>query len=400
MTDQSDAAWSGRLSLRAASAPASGIAAVMRHGFGRDGIVPLWVGEGDLPTPDFICRAASESLARGETFYMPQPGIPELRHALAAYHDRLYEGLFGKPFPAGRFFVTGSGMQAIQIAIALAAGPGDEVIVPTPAWPNFPAAVGVAGAHAVQVPMRFAADGWKLEIADIRAAITPRTKALFINSPSNPTGWTATKDDLSGLLGLCRERGIWIIADEVYCRFTYDPERPATPSLHGLIEPDDRVLFVNTFSKNWAMTGWRVGWIEAPEAIGPAIENLIQYATSGVAVFMQRAAAKALDDGEVAVSALVERTRRGRDIVRQALDGIPGVSFAPPGAFYIFFRVDGVTDSTALATDLIRDANVGLAPGSAFGAAGEGFFRLCFARDPAVLVDACARLGERLRNRS
>lgn len=153
-------AWRERLSSAATSAPASGIAEVMRHGFGRSGIIPLWVGEGDQPTPTFICEAAAQSMARGETFYMPQPGIPELRDALAAYHDRLYGGLWSEPFPARRFFVTGSGMQAIQIAIRLVADAGDEVIVPTPAWPNFPAAVGVTGATACQVLLRFdPADG-------------------------------------------------------------------------------------------------------------------------------------------------------------------------------------------------------------------------------------------------
>ncbi|MBL8581190.1 MAG: pyridoxal phosphate-dependent aminotransferase [Rhizobiaceae bacterium] len=394
--DQDSAAWRQRLSARAAAAPASGIAEVMRHGFGRAGIIPLWVGEGDLPTARPICDAAAQSLARGETFYMPQPGIPELRQALAAYHDRLYGGLFGQAFPADRFFVTGSGMQAIQIAITLATGPDDEVLVPTPAWPNFHAAVGVAGARAVEVPMHFSPSGWRLDIDDLKAAITPNTKAIFVNSPSNPTGWTASEENLRGLLRLARDNGLWIIADEVYSRFTYDTQRLATPSLHALVAPDDRVLFVNTFSKNWAMTGWRIGWVEAPPAVGPAIENLIQYATSGVAVFMQRAAVCALNEGESRLAALMERTRKGRDIVVEALGKIQGISFASPGAFYLFFRIDGVTDSTAYATALIEDANVGLAPGSAFGAGGDGFFRLCFARDPETLALACSRLADRI----
>lgn len=399
-TPASTVPWLERLSSAASSAPASGIAEVMRHGFGRSGIIPLWVGEGDQPTPAFICETAADSMARGETFYMPQPGIPELRDALAAYHDRLYGGLFGMPFPARRFFVTGSGMQAIQIAIRLVADAGDEVIVPTPAWPNFPAAVGVAAATARQVPLRFDQAGWRLDLDDIEAAIGPRTKALFVNSPSNPTGWTASEADLAAILDLCRGHRLWIIADEVYSRFTYDSNRLSTPSLHSLIEPGDRVLFVNTFSKNWAMTGWRIGWIEAPEAIGPAIENLIQYATSGVAVFMQRAAAKALTEGEVALSILMDRARAGREIVSTALADVPGVAFAQPGAFYLFFRVEGVRDSTEFAASLIREADVGLAPGSAFGAGGEGFFRLCFARNADDLTEACARFAGWMRRRA
>ena len=388
--------WLARLSTEAASAPASGIAAVMRHGFGQSGIIPLWVGEGDQPTPRFLCEAAARSMLEGETFYMPQAGIPALREALASYHDRLYGGLFGKPFEADRFFVTGSGMQAIQIAIRLVAGCGDEVLVPTPAWPNFAAAVGVAGATVRQVPMHFAPTGWRLDLRDIDAAITPRTRALFLNSPSNPTGWIATKDELAAILDLSRKHGIWIIADEVYSRFTYDPNRLSTPSLHQLIEADDRVIFVNTFSKNWAMTGWRIGWIEAAKVLAPVIENLIQYATSGVAVFMQRAAAATLHEGEEAFQSLLARADRGRSVITEALSYAPQISFAPPGAFYLFFRIAGVADSGAFAAELIRQTKVGLAPGSAFGAGGEGFFRMCFARDPVELRKACDRLVEHL----
>ncbi|MER8827490.1 pyridoxal phosphate-dependent aminotransferase [Mesorhizobium sp. M0938] len=396
----SSADWRARLSAEAAAAPASGIAEVMRHGFGRSGIIPLWVGEGDQPTPAFLCEAAAAALARGETFYMPQAGLAELRGALAAYHDRLYGGLFGAPFRAERFFATGSGMQAIQIAIRLTGGAGDEVIVPTPAWPNFAAAVGVAGVVARQVPLHFASTGWHMDLDDIERSIGPRTRALFLNSPSNPTGWTASEAELSAILDLCRRHGLWIIADEVYSRFTYDTARRSTPSLHSVVAADDRVLFVNTFSKNWAMTGWRIGWIEAPEALGPAVENLIQYATSGVAVFMQRAAALALNQGEASLAALMERARAGRDIVTGALARVPGIDFAPPGAFYLFFRVDGVSDSTGFASALIREADVGLAPGSAFGLGGEGFFRLCFARDPNDLHAACGRFTDWMAIRS
>lgn len=390
--------WLTQISSQAASAPASGIAAVMKHGFGRSGIIPLWVGEGDQPTPAAVVETAGASMAGGETFYMPQPGIPELRQQLAHYHDDLYGGLFGAPFRPERFFVTGSGMQSIQLAIRMVAGVGDEVLVPTPAWPNFAAAVGVAGARAVEVPMDFATTGWSLDLGKLQAAITPRTRAVFLNSPSNPTGWTASAEVLASVLELCRANNLWIIADEVYGRFTYSAAK-TTPSLHALITPEDRVMFVNTFSKNWAMTGWRVGWIEAPEALGPTIENLIQYSTSGVAVFMQRAAVMALQTGESFIAAQMDRSRQGRDIVIKGLSAIPGVSFAPPGAFYMFFAIDGVTDSTAFATELLQATNVGLAPGTAFGLVGQGFFRLCFARRHEDLHTACERMGDWLSHR-
>lgn len=379
------------ISPQAAAAPASGIAAVMKHGFGRSDVVPLWVGEGDLPTPALICRAAAAALERGETFYVPQPGIPELRQALARYHDRVYGGLFGKPFEPGRFFVTGSGMQAIQLAVRIVAGVGEEILVPTPAWPNFPASVGVAGAHAREVAMRFDPAGWTLDLDLLEASISPRTRAIFLNSPSNPTGWTADPRLLQAILDLSRKHGLWIIADEVYGRFTYS-KALAAPSLHSLVTEDDRVLFVNTFSKNWAMTGWRIGWIEAPAALGPTIENLIQYSTSGVAAFMQRAACAALDDGEAFLAAQTERCRRGLESVASVLSTSSRIQFAPAGAFYLFFRIDGITDSTAFAGRLLRETGIGLAPGRAFGMAGEGYFRLCFARDAETLSTAAERL--------
>lgn len=371
--------WLSLISPEARQAPSSGIAEVMKAGFGQSGIIPLWVGEGDQVTPRLISDAAVDSLAAGETFYMPQPGVPDLRVALARYNDRLFGGLFGRPFDPARFFVTGSGMQAIQIAIRLVAGQGQQVLVPTPAWPNFASAVGVAGARAVEVAQRYSPNGWRLDLDDLAAAVTPQTRALFLNSPSNPSGWTASLADLAGFLDFARARGLWIIADEVYGRFA--PDGGATPSLHHLITAEDRVIFVNTFSKNWAMTGWRAGWIEAPPALARPIENLIQYSTSGVPVFVQRAAIAALDHGEEALSALLARVAAGRDIVTARLAQVDGVDFAPPGAFYLFFRIAGVTNSTETAAAILRDTGVGLAPGSAFGANGEGFFRLCFARD-------------------
>lgn len=383
------------ISPQAVAAPASGIAAVMKHGFGRSDVIPLWVGEGDLPTPAVICQTAAASLDRGETFYMPQPGIPELRGALAQYHDRIYGGLFGRQFEPGRFFVTGSGMQAIQLAVRLVAGVGDEVLVPTPAWPNFSAAVGVAGAHVREVPMRFDPTGWVLDLALLEASISPKTRAIFLNSPSNPTGWTVNPLLLQAILDLSRKHGLWIIADEVYGRFTYSAAL-AAPSLHSLITEDDRVLFVNTFSKNWAMTGWRIGWIEAPVALGPAVENLIQYSTSGVAVFMQRAACTALNEGEAFLTTQMERCRRGLESVSSVLTTSSRIHSAPAGAFYLFFRIDGIDDSTEFAGRLLRETGVGLAPGRAFGMAGEGYFRLCFAREAEELAAAAERLLELL----
>jgi aspartate/methionine/tyrosine aminotransferase len=377
------------LRREASGAPESGIVEVANYGRGRAGLIPLWIGEGDLPTPAFICEAATRALAAGETFYTWQRGIPELRAALARYHGRLY----GRAFAPEEFYVTGSGMQAIQIVLAMVAGAGDEVVIPTPTWPNAAAAAGIVGARAVEVPMSFGNGGWSLDLDRLNAAITPKTRALFLVSPSNPTGWTATREDLTGLLALARRHGLWIVADETYARFWYGAGERA-PSFFDVMDADDRVLFVNTFSKNWAMTGWRVGWIVAHPSLGQVIENMIQYATSGVAQFMQRAAVAAVERGESFVAHQIERARRGREISCRALAATGRVRFAQPeGAFYLFFTVDGEADTRRLAMRLIDEARVGLAPGSAFGVGGERFLRLCFARNAEQLEAAVGRVA-------
>jgi len=377
------------LRAEARDAPESGIVEVFNYGRGRKGLIPLWVGEGDLPTPGFISDVAAQSLRDGETFYTWQRGLPELRAALARYHARTFD----REFDAERFFVTSGGMPAIQIATRMVAGAGDEVIVPTPAWPNFAAAIGINGARPVEVPMTFGNAGWVLDIDRLLDSVTPHTKALFINSPSNPTGWTAKRDELAAILAFARQRGLWIIADEVYHRFFYAGGR--APSFYDVADLEDRILYVNTFSKNWAMTGWRVGWLSTPPELGGVIENLIQYSSSGTAAFMQRAAAVALDDGENFVHRQVERAHAGRDIVVSGLRATGRVRFAEPeGAFYLFFAIDGESDTRRLALRLIDEANVGVAPGSAFGAAGHGYMRLCFARDAGQVAQATRRLAE------
>src|SRR5262245_43435864 len=377
-----------RLRGEARDAPDSGIVEVMDYGRRRGGVMGLWAGEGDLSTPAFICEVAARALAAGETFYTWQRGIPELREALARYHARLY----GRPFATEEFFVTGSGMQSIQISIAMTAGAGDEVIIPTPAWPNAAAATGIIGARAVCVPMSFGNRGWTLDLDRLAAAIKERTRALVLVSPSNPTGWSASRDDLTALLAIARRHGFWIIADETYARFWY-ADGPRAPSFYDVMAADDRVLFINTFSKNWAMTGWRMGWIAAHPALGQKIENLIQYSTSGVAQFMQRAGVVALDRGDDFIAYQVARARRSRDVACDVLARSGRCRFAVPGgAFYLLFAVEGEPDTRRLAFRLIDEAAIGLAPGSAFGPGGEAFLRLCFARDPEQVATAAERI--------
>ncbi|WP_428686867.1 pyridoxal phosphate-dependent aminotransferase [Roseibium sp.] len=378
-----------RLSLEAKQAPESGIVEVFNAGQGRNDLIPLWAGEGDLPTPQFICDAAKASLDRGETFYTYQRGIPQLREALAGYHRQLY----GKDFSSERFYVTGSGMQAIQLAVQAVVGCGKEMIVPTPAWPNITAAIEVHGARAVSVPLREDSGGWRLHAEDIEAAITPDTTAIFLNSPCNPTGWVAGLEDLKDVLSLARRRGLWIVADEIYALFYYG-DGPRAPSFYDIADEEDQIVFVNSMSKNWAMTGWRIGWISAPPALGQVIENLIQYSTSGVPSFSQWGAVAALTEGGAFLEKQVERARQGRACVLQGLGALNRVRLSPPeGAFYLFFAIDGISDTRRFALDLVRHTGVGLAPGTAFGKGGENYLRLCYARRQDHLEDAIHRIS-------
>jgi len=373
----------------AREAPESGIVEAMNYGRRRGGVMGLWAGEGDLPTPDFISREAARALAAGETFYTWQRGLPKLRDALARYHTRLY----GRSFDPEEFYVTGSGMQAIQTALAMTSGAGTEVIIPTPAWPNAAAAAGVIGAKPVLVPTGFGNDGWTLDFERLTTAVTPRTRALVVVTPSNPTGWTATPDDLKFLLELARKHGLWIIADETYARFWYGGG-PRAPSFYDVMVPEDRIIFVNTFSKNWAMTGWRMGWMTLHPSLGQVVENLIQYSTSGVAQFMQRAGVVAIEKGEDFVNSQIARARKSRDIACEILGRTGRCRFAvPQGAFYLFFSVDGETDTRKLVFRLIDEAQVGLAPGTSFGPGGEHFVRVCYARDPDQVADAMTRVA-------
>ncbi|TKT74197.1 pyridoxal phosphate-dependent aminotransferase [Aquamicrobium sp. LC103] len=376
--------------LRAAArlAPESGIVAVVNHGRAKEDLIPLWAGEGDLPTPGFISEAATAALNAGETFYTWQRGVPELREALARYYARH----FGRGFASEEFVVTGSGMHAIRLAIDAVAGAGDELVYLSPAWPNFAAAVGVAGARPVAVVLDRSDNGWSCDVARIEAAVTPATKALFVNSPSNPTGWVADRDTLAAILDVARRHGLWIIADEIYSLFHYDGRR--APSFLDVMEPDDRILFVNSFSKNWAMTGWRVGWLKVHPALQQVFENLIQYSNSGVPAFLQKGAAAALDHGDGFIAEQVDRARKARNVVCDRLAGTGRVKVtAPAGAFYLFFAVDGVSDTRRAAFDIVDNANVGLAPGTAFGPGGETFFRLCFHRRLDLVEEAAERLA-------
>ncbi len=394
------------VSREAAGVWPSGIGELVAYGVERPGLIPLWVGEGDRPTPAFIAEAAHRALRDGATFYTRMLGIPPLREALAEYVSRVY----ADPVGPERFFVTVGGMHAFHTAIRIAAEPGDEVVLPTPTWSNFFGAIAMQGARPVPVPMQFdAGAGWSLDIARIAAAITPRTRAIVLNTPANPTGWVATRADLEAVLAIARRHDLWIVADEIYGRFCFDPAYEASgraPSIRDVWQPEDRdrVLFVQTFSKNWAMTGWRVGWLEGPASIGRIVDGLVLYGTSGVATFLQHAAVTAIRDGEALVEEQVAQARTGRAIVCDALSALPGVELpAPPGAFYAFPRVPSEPDDVRLAKRIVDQANVGLAPARP-SARREGFLRCASpARrrtSPRRCAGWCGARGSGMRPRS
>lgn len=372
--------------------PDSGIVKAAMYGFTVPGVIPLWSGEGTLPTPELFARPATEALLRGETFYTWQRGIPELRDALVRYHERN----FGRRFDVENFFVTSGGMQAIQTIVQMVAGEGDEIVIPTPAWPNYGGTLRIQGAKPVEVPMDFRNGRWTLDLDRLFDAVTPRTKGISFNSPSNPVGWTATREELVAVRDFCRKRGIWILGDEVYSRFYYGEKgETRAPSFLDICEDEEQLLLANTFSKNWAMTGWRIGWLQAPKSLGPAIERIIQVNTSGTPAFLQRGAVAALDHGDAFLAEQVATARACRDLAASVLRELPGVRFElPKGAFYMFFGIDGMTDSAATVRHLIDEAKVGFAPGSTFGAGGEGYLRMCYLKDYAVLEEALGRFRQ------
>jgi aspartate/methionine/tyrosine aminotransferase len=378
--------WRALIRKEVGAIEVSGIVEVFDYGRNKQGLIPLWVGEGDLPTPAFIAEAAKASMDRGETFYTYQAGVPELRAAIAAYMSAHY----GEGLGPERFFVTIGGMHALDLAVKMTVGPSEEALVLSPAWPNFAGALACNGARASFVELD-ATPEWRLDPERLAAAVTPQTRAILFNSPANPTGYVASREEIVAVLEIARRRGLWIIADEIYGRLVYGGVR--APSFHDVMAPDDKILFVQTLSKNWAMTGWRIGWLEAPPALGPVIENLIQYSTSGVPVPSQRAATAAISRGEPFLAESVARLRRCRDIMVEGLLATGRVELAVPrGAFYLFPKILGESDARSAAFRLIDEAGVGAAPGAAFGPGGEGRLRLCFARSPELVTEATRRL--------
>jgi len=353
-------------------------------------------GESDEVTPEPIRQAAADSLLRGETFYSHNLGLPELRAGIAAYASGLHGAI-----DVDRIAVTSSGVTALMLAMQMLAGAGDEVVAVVPVWPNLTAQPAILGATVTRVPLRPKNGLWQLDLDELLARVTARTRVLLVNAPNNPTGWTLSRAEQQALLAHCRRTGTWIVADEVYERIYFGAGRCA-PSFLDVATPDDRLIVAQSFSKSFLMTGWRLGWMVLPGAGQPgcldAAGKLLEFNSSCAPVFVQRGAQAALGLADTLVPRIVPDLKACRDRLVGGLQRLPGVTVAtPPGGLYAFFRVEGLPesgDSLALAQRLVARHGLGLAPGAAFGDEGEGWLRWCFAsRDPSRLDEGLHRLA-------
>jgi aspartate/methionine/tyrosine aminotransferase len=364
----------------------SKIREVANAGMGREGVLPFWFGESDEVTPEFIRQAAIESLQAGDTFYSHNLGLPALREAVAKYASSLH-GAISKD----RIAITAGGVNALMLACQTLLDAGDEVVAVTPVWPNLTAQPLIMGAKLRCVSLAPNAQGaWQLDMQQLLDVITPRTKMLVLNAPNNPTGWTLTRSEQEAILAHCRKTGTWILADEVYERLYYtgDTKNGCAPSFLDIATPQDRLIAVGSMSKSFLMTGWRVGWMVLPHGMSVQVGKLVEFNTSCSPVFIQKAAALALQRTAEVTPRVVSHLHQCRDKLVALLQATPGVKVAAaPGGMYAFFQIVGHTDALHTAKRLVLEAGIGLAPGSAFAPEGEGWLRWCFASKDITRLD-------------
>lgn len=363
-----------------------------------DGVLRLYFGESNLPTPGYIKQAAIRAMDQGYTFYTENAGLPSLRRAIAEYYRRMQSVELN---PADEIVVTASGVQALNVAIRCVLDPGDEALVLTPAWPNGSSIIAMANGVARQIAHPLCDGRYRVDFDALQAAVTPRTRLLLYTSPSNPLGWVASGAEQEGLLEFARRNRLWLLADEVYERLFYAGPRLGVPvpSILQKATREDAVIVVQSFSKSYCMTGWRLGWLVAPRALAQKATQLNEFIVSHAPSFTQKAAETALAEGEPELLRMLERLSENRALCLQALNGMRGVTLpAPDGAFYVFPRIEGLTDSFAFCKRLLEEKRVGLAPGVAFGAGGEGSVRICYAAERSVLEPALEHLAVFVRN--
>ncbi len=372
--------------------PGSRITEIGRIAFATPDVDFLCFGESDQSSPASVHEAAAAALGAGHTRYPDVRGLPALRQALADY----LSGVHARPVAEERIQVVASGMAAVTVALAALLRRGDRVVMHGPAWPNIANAARLRGAEPEVLSLVHQPDGsFRLDLG-LLVTMLPGARVFLLNSPNNPTGWTATADELRQILELCRRHNVWLISDEVYSRLIYGPEE-AAPSILDVASPGDRVIVCNSFSKTWIMTGWRLGWLVIPAGTRDAFAELVEVTHSGVAPFIQHAGVAAVHDTET-VGKFRAFCTRGRELLGEALAGLNGIRYAPPkGAFYGFVAIEGLKDSAALAKQLVLEHKVAVAPGVAFGEGGEGHLRVCFAQSEATMQRALERLRSGLR---
>jgi aminotransferase len=382
-----------RLSKVARGYPASGIRRMFDIALDHPDAIKLTVGEPNFDTPGNIREAAKAALDEGYTRYNPNQGMPELREAVAARYAR-----YGNGYTAANVMVTVGAMEAIMLCLYAATDPSDEVLVPDPCFPNYFGQILVAGAVAVPVPV-YEEKGFFMRAEDIERKITPRTRMLLLNSPSNPLGTVIPRDEIEKIAELVREHDLIVISDEVYDRILFDgAEYFSIAQLPGMAE---RTLVINSFSKTYAMTGWRIGYVLGDDALISVMPRIQEGLVSCVSTFTQRAAVEALTDpaSEAAFRGMLADYARRRDILTDGLNAIPGIACGKTtGSFYSFPNIKALgVSSQAFAEDLVSKAEVVVVPGSAFGDMGEGYFRAVFANSDENLIEAVRRIGDYIR---
>ena len=387
MTATVSAGPSRFISRRIQAIPPSGIRKFFDLLSTIEDVISLGVGEPDYVTPEPISRAAIRSIERGDTHYTSNYGLLELRERLTAHLERLYGVHYD---PRTEIVITSGSSEALDVALRALLDPGDEVLCADPGYVAYLPATLMAGGSFVPVPT-YSANDFRLLPHDIESVITPRTKALLLGYPSNPTGATMGREDLLAVSEVARKHDLAVISDELYDRMTYVGEHTCFASLPGMAE---RTVLLGGFSKAYAMTGWRLGWVAAPAELAEAVMKVHQYVMMSAPTASQYAAVAALDEGESFVEEMVAEYDRRRRLIVDGFRAIGLPTFEPKGAFYSFpdISVTGL-DSVSFSERLLAEERVAVVPGSAFGACGEGYVRACYASGYEQIERALERIG-------
>lgn len=375
------------VSDRLRAVPASGIRKFFDLLATIEDVISLGIGEPDYVTPEPIRQAAIDSILRGDTHYTSNYGILELREKLSAHIERLYGVRYD---PRSEIVVTSGSSEAFDIALRALLDPGDEVLCADPCYVAYLPATVMAGGSFVPVPT-YAENDFRLLASDVEAAITPRTKAILLGYPSNPTGAVMNREDLSAIATVASRHDLAVISDELYDRMTYRGQHTCFAALQGAFE---RAIIIGGFSKAYAMTGWRLGWVCAPAPLAEAMMKVHQYVMMSAPTAAQYAGIAALDHGEAFVAEMVAEYDRRRRLIVDGFRAIGLPTFEPGGAFYAFpdIRPTGL-DSVTFSERLLEEERVAVVPGNAFGAHGEGYVRACYASSYEQIERALERMG-------